>query len=103
LNFSRLLALYAFNGTRYRLRYPLDFGTHQEQGCYEIGPSTTFADLDRGFTRALRRGGNFVVATHYYHLMAQPSLRQMLVDIVTLARNQPAGDVEFVTAEQVFS
>jgi hypothetical protein len=102
VNFSRLLALYAFNGTRYRLRHPLDFGTHKEQGCYEIGPSTSFVDLARAFERVVSRGGNFVVATHYYHLAAQPPLRQMLTDIVALAQGQSSA-VEFVTAEQVFS
>lgn len=103
LNFSRLLALYAVSGTKYRLARPLDFGTHKEQGCYDLGPSTTFAALANGFERTMRQGGNFVVATHYYHLAALPALQQMLLDIVARARAQPAGAVEFVTAERVFA
>ena len=102
LNFSRLLFLYLRYGHRYRLNRPLDFGTHMEQGCYEIGPSTKFSDLVNGFEYVRQRGGNFVVATHYYHLSANSALREMLSDIVAFANKQPRGEVNFVTAEQLF-
>ena len=101
LNCLRLLVLYFRHGKRYRLTRPLDFGTHKEQACYEIGPSTNASDLARGFEDALRRGGNFVIATHYYHLAANASLRNMLSEIVALAREQ-GERVKFVTAEQLF-
>jgi peptidoglycan/xylan/chitin deacetylase (PgdA/CDA1 family) len=102
LNFLRLIILYSRYGRRYRLRRTLNFGTHEEQGCYVIGPSTKFADLISGLEYALRRGGNFVVATHYYHLSANPALLEMLSDLVVFASKQSRRKVDFVTAEKLF-
>lgn len=102
LNFARLLLLYLYFGKRFRLTRPLDFGSHREQSCYEIGPSTRYDELVAGFEFARRRGGNFVVATHYYHLSANSALHGMLLDLVRLAKMQPPGEVEFVPAEQLF-
>ncbi|MDB0048177.1 hypothetical protein N9F12_01925, partial [Burkholderiaceae bacterium] len=102
LNFLRLIILYSRYGRRYRLRRTLNFGTHEEQGCYVIGPSTKFADLISGLEYALRRGGNFVVATHYYHLSANPVLLEMLADLVVFASKQSRRKVDFVTAEKLF-
>jgi len=67
-----------------------------------IGPSTKFADLISGLEYALRRGGNFVVATHYYHLSANPALLEMLSDLVVFASKQSRRKVDFVTAEKLF-
>ena len=102
LNFIRLLFLYFRFGKRFRLTAPMNFGSHQEQPCYEIGPSTRYEVLVAGFEFALARGGNFVVATHYYHLAANQPLHAMLQDIVELANKQPPGVVEFVPAEKLF-
>ncbi len=101
-NFMRLCVLLARHGKRYRLTQPLDFGDRKEQACYEIGPSASWPALEAGFAHALRRGGNFVVATHYYHLFADSRLRGMMSDIVELARRAPSGSVEFVAAERLF-
>jgi len=102
LNFLQLFVLYLRYGKRLRLCHPLNFGTHQEQGCYEIGPSTNFDELMRGFEYSLHRGGNFVIATHYYHLSASPNLHEMLLEILEFARNQSKRKVEFVKAEKLF-
>jgi hypothetical protein len=101
LNFLRLLALYFRHGKRFRLTRPLNFGTHREQPCYEIGPSTRYQDLVAGFEFALARGGNFVVATHHYHLADTARLRTMLHDLVVHAAEHK-NEVCFVTAERLF-
>lgn len=101
-NFLRLLYLYFFYGKRFRLTTPLNFGRHREQPCYEIGPLTNYDDLVAGFEFALERGGNFVVATHYYHLSTDAHLKKMLYDIVDYAQKQTKRKVEFVTAEKLF-
>jgi len=102
LNFVRLLFFYFKYRKRLRLTKPMNFGTHQEQPCYEIGPSTTYEGLVAGFEFALAKGGNFVIATHYYHLVANKGLHKMLIDIVAHANNQSPGKVEFVCAEELF-
>jgi hypothetical protein len=102
MNFLHLLYLYFRFGKRYRLTKPMDFGLHQEQPCYEIGPSTDYDELVAGFEFALERGGNFVVATHYYHLSANPALHKMLVDLVMLAKERSKGMITFVPAEELF-
>ncbi|MDH5525517.1 MAG: hypothetical protein OEY01_16225 [Desulfobulbaceae bacterium] len=102
LNFLRLLYLYFRYGKRYRLTLPLNFGSHSEQPCYEIGPSTRYDELVEGFEFALERGGNFVVATHYYHLSANPALHTMLTSLVSLAKKRASGSIQFVTAERLF-
>lgn len=101
LNFVRLLVFYFRYGKRFRLTQPLNFGRHREQPCYEIGPATRYSDLLAGFEFALARGGNFVVATHYYHLSETPGLRIMLRDLVDYAANFE-DEVRFVTAERLF-
>lgn len=102
LNFLSLLYLYFRYGKRHRLTRPLNFGSHCEQPCYEIGPSTRYDELVAGFEYALERGGNFVVATHYYHLLANPALHTMLTSLVAMAKKRAPGSIEFVTAERLF-
>jgi hypothetical protein len=102
INFIRLLYLYFRFGKRIRLTYPLDFGSHFEQPCYEIGPSTCYDDLVSGLKLAVKNNGNFVVATHYYHLFANPELHSMLKEIVELAKDLTHDKVEFVSADRLF-
>ena len=102
LNFIKLLKLYIQFGKRYRLLNPLNFGGHKEQPCYTLGPSTTFEEIANGFDFAVKRGGNFVIATHYYHLSEQSELLRKLEDLIDIAKAQPKGAVEFVTVEELF-
>lgn len=100
--FLRLLALYARHRRRLRLTRPLYFGGHQEQPCYDLGPNSNVDEIFRGVEHAARAGGNFVVATHYYHLAVQPELHRTLLELVAHAERVTGGEVHFVAAEALF-
>ncbi len=102
LNFARLLHLYFIHGKKKRLTHPLVFENHSEQPCYEIGPMTKYEDLVSGLKFSIKNNGNFVVATHFYHLYDNPNLHTMLKDIVALAKELAPNQVEFVSAENLF-
>jgi hypothetical protein len=101
-NFILLLSYYGKYKRKFRVRKPLNFGTHFEQPCYGIGPNITFKELKDGLNFSLKRGGNFVVATHYYHMLENNDLNKMLKDIVDYAQNQKICEVEFVSADKLF-
>ena len=50
----------------------------------------------------IKNNGNFVVATHFYHLYDNSNLHTMLKDIVELAKELAPNQVEFVSAENLF-
>lgn len=101
LNFTRLLLLSARHRRTQRLTRPLRFPNHWEQGCYDLGPRSDVDEMFRGIDRAAR-GGNFIVATHYYHLARDERLRKVLDELVAYARRRAKSGVRFVTAEELF-
>ena len=103
MNFMILLFYFARYKRKFRVNKPLNFGSHFEQPCYGIGPNISFEELKSGLEYALKRGGNFVVATHYYHMLENHKLKKMLEDIIDFAQRQKIRKVEFVAADKLFS
>ena len=101
-NFLCLLKLYFTKGKKFRLLKPLNFGTHYEQPCYGLGPNTSFDDLLNGLHYSIKNGGNFVVATHYYHLYQNKSLLNDLKKLIDFAVKQNTGIIQFVKANKLF-
>lgn len=83
-----------------RMIYPhvLRYRQHAEFGCHSLIPGTTAEELIKGFEEARQAGGDFCVATHYWEVDA--TLKGVLLRF--LDHVSKAGDVRFVTAEQLF-
>ncbi len=101
-NFLCLLKLYFTKGKKFRLLSPLNFGTHYEQPCYGLGPNTAFEDLMNGLHYSIKNGGNFVVATHYYHLYQNKHLFNNLKKLIKFAVKCDKGIIQFVKASELF-
>lgn len=101
-NFLRVLAMYARHGRRRRATRPLRFRGHQEQPCYGLGPNTIPVELTEGLEAAIEADGNFVLATHYYHLSERPELLDQMNDLIAYAVSRGGDRTSFVPAEQLF-
>lgn len=101
-SFARLFGFFLRHGKRLRYPYPLTFSSHKEQACYHLGPGDSYLELERGLKYSFQTGGNFVVGTHFYHLLENIDLQNILHQLLEKAQAL-AGDKKcFVRAEQLF-
>ena len=101
-NFITLFILFLKFRRRIRLTKPLNFKSHLEQPCYGIGPNIDFKEVMEGLKYAIKRGGNFVVASHYYQLSSDKNLLDNLIELINYAKQQTYREVKFVKAEDLF-
>lgn len=101
-SFLKLFYFFLKNGKRLRYPHPLEFSQHKEQACYHLGPEETYEELKLGLDYAHQENGNFVIGTHFYHLLADDVLRSILDRLVKRASLLTGDDSCFVTTEHLF-
>ena len=102
VNFARM----AWFWLRYRKtkRYSkvLRFSRHKEFGCYTLHPTVSLRDLKEGLEFAMKEGGNFCLAAHYYTLVENNRLLAILKEFISCTMVLGRGEIEYVEADQLF-
>ena len=102
INFARIAWFWLKYGKSKRYPRVLRFSRHKEFGCYTLHPSASLQRLKAGLEFAMKAGGNFCVATHYYALIENDNLLAILKELVSYAKEITGGKVGFVHADALF-
>jgi len=102
INFSKVLWFWLRYGKSKRYPNTLCFSRHKEFGCYTLHPKMSLQELKKGLEFAMKRGGNFCLATHYYTLIEDSHLLAILKEFVSYTKRLGEGEIEYVKADRLF-
>ena len=102
INFARMVWFWLRYGKSKRYPKALSFSRHKEFGCYTLHPTVSLRELKEGLQFAMKKGGNFCLAAHYYALIKDGRLLAVLKEFISYTRVLGKREIEYVEADQLF-